>query len=88
MTHRRLLLRGAAAAAVALTPMYAVVTAQTPSPSAADTRNVTAIGCLKQERDIPGRANSPDGRERADAFVLVNTRITNATAPKTVQTSA
>src|SRR5262249_8172575 len=75
----------AAAIAVALPLMYAAPSAQAPSPS--DTRDVTAVGCLKQERDIPGRANSPDGRERADAFVLVNTRITNAGTANTVRTS-
>jgi hypothetical protein len=79
MTHRRLL-HAAAAIAAALTLMCTALTAQAPSPT--DTRDVTAVGCLKQERDVPGRATA---REGADAFVLVNTRITAATAPDTAK---
>jgi hypothetical protein len=84
MTHRRLL-HSAAASTGALTLMCTALIAQAPSPT--DTRNVTAIGCLKQERDIPDRANAPDGRESAEAFVLVNTRITAATSPDTAKAS-
>lgn len=82
MTHHHLLQRAAAIVA-APTLICTVLIAQGPSPT--DTRDVTAVGCLKQERDIPGRVKSPDGRERADGFVLVNTRITTATAPDTAR---
>ena len=76
MTHR--LLRQSTAV---FTLMCSTVMAQGPSPT--DTREVTAVGCLKQERDIPGRLAGLEGRDRAEHFVLVNTRITAAAAPDT-----
>jgi hypothetical protein len=59
-----------------------VLAAQAPSPRAEDGRDVTAVGCLKQERDIHGRlttgAAGESARSGGEAFVLVNARITGA----------
>jgi hypothetical protein len=88
MTHRYIDL--AAATAIACAAATVLATAQTPAPAARpeDGRAVTAVGCLKQERDIHGRTTTPEEAGRpADGFVLMNARITGASTPDTPPTS-
>jgi hypothetical protein len=74
------------AAATAIACVTAtVLAAQTPATPARpeDGRQVTAVGCLKQERDIHGRMTTGAGEagKPGDAFVLTNARITSASMP-------
>jgi hypothetical protein len=90
MAHRYLEM--AAATAIAGVTATVLATAQAPStqaPSARpeDGRAVTAIGCLKQERDIHGRMTTDEGAKPGDAFVLMNARITSASMPEAPITS-
>ena len=83
MTHRYRYLEFAAATAIATVTATMLATAQTQTAPAApeDGRAVTAVGCLKQERDIPGRVMTAEGAKPGDAFVLMNARITSASMP-------
>ena len=72
------------AAATAIASVAAtVLAAQTPSARPEDGRDVTAVGCLKQERDIHGRMTTgSEAAKPGDAFVLMNARITSASMPE------
>jgi hypothetical protein len=84
MAHRYLeFLASTAIASVAATVLV-TAQAQTTSARPEDGRAVTAIGCLKQERDIHGRMTSGDEAGKpGDGFVLMNARITRASMPET-----
>lgn len=84
MTHRYWYLEFAAATAVASVMATMLVTAQTqPAPNAPeDGRAVTAVGCLKQERDVQGHMTTPEGAKPGEGFVLMNARITSASMPE------
>jgi hypothetical protein len=63
-----------------------------PSPQVmtqqADTQRVTATGCLKQERDIPGLLpNMADRVGMGEGFVLTNARLTGVAASDTSPTT-
>jgi hypothetical protein len=86
MTHRYL--ECFAATAIACVAATALATAQTAPGRPEDGRNVTAVGCLKQERDIPGRtAAVGETGKPAEGFVLLNARITSAALPEAPITS-
>jgi hypothetical protein len=73
------------AAATALACVAAtVLAAQTPPARPEDGREVTAVGCLKQERDIHGRMTTAAGEatKPGEGFVLMNARITSASMPE------
>jgi hypothetical protein len=82
MAHRYL--EFAAATAIASVAATVLATAQAPTTATTsarpeDGRAVTAVGCLKQERDIHGRSmTTEEGAKPADGFVLMNARITSA----------
>jgi hypothetical protein len=80
MTQRYL--QFATATVIASVAATMLVSAQTPSPRPADGRDVTAVGCLKQERDIHGRMTTGEAAGPGDAFVLTNARITSASLPE------
>jgi hypothetical protein len=80
----------AAATVMASVAATVLATAQTqPAPAARpeDGRAVTAVGCLKQERDIHGRMTTDEGAKPGDAFMLMNARITSASVPEAPITS-
>ena len=81
MTQRYL--EFAAATAVACITATVLTTAQTAPARTEDGRDVTAVGCLKQERDIHGRMTTAAGEaaKPGEGFVLTNARITGATPP-------
>jgi hypothetical protein len=59
----------------------------TQTPSTETSRRVTAVGCLKQQKDIPAPSTNVDERIGADDdFVLMDARITSA-APATAPTA-
>jgi hypothetical protein len=88
MTHRYLEFVSATAVACVTATVLATAQAQPQprtepgQPTSArqeDGRAVTAVGCLKQERDIHGRMTTSSEESRAgDGFVLMNARITTA----------
>jgi hypothetical protein len=80
MTQRYL--HFAAATAIACVTAT-VLAAQTTPARPEDGRQVTAVGCLKQERDIHGRMTTGAGEagKPGEAFVLTNARITSASMP-------
>jgi len=87
MAHRYLEFAAATAMACATATVLAGAQAtagqatpgQATSARQEDGRAVTAIGCLKQERDIHGRMTTTGEENRSgDAFVLMNARITSA----------
>jgi hypothetical protein len=80
-------LAATAIASVAAT-VFVAAQAQTTSARPEDGRAVTAIGCLKQERDIHGRMTTGDEAGKSgDGFVLMNARITSASMPEAPITS-
>lgn len=88
MAHR--FFEMAAATAIASVAATLLANAQAPAASARpeDGRTVTAVGCLKQERDIHGRNMAmEEGAKPGDAFVLMNARITGASMPEGPSTS-
>jgi hypothetical protein len=91
MAHRYLEFTAATALAcvTATVLVSAQQTVRTTPAMPEDGRAVTAVGCLKQERDIQGRMTT--GGEEAgrpgDAFVLMNARITGASSPDAPITS-
>jgi len=91
MAHRYLEFAAATAAASVMATVLATAQTQTPSAQASarpeDGRAVTAVGCLKQERDIHGRMTTDEGAKPGDAFVLMNARITSASMPEAPITS-
>jgi len=80
MAHRYLELAVATAiAGVTATVLVGAQTVRSTPAQPEDGRAVTAIGCLKQERDVHGRMTTASEESRAgDAFVLMNARITSA----------
>jgi hypothetical protein len=88
MAHRYL--EFAVATAIASVAATVLATAQAPTAPARleDGRAVTAIGCLKQERDIHGRMTTGgEAGKPGDGFVLMNARITSASMPEAPITS-
>jgi hypothetical protein len=75
----------ASATALACVTATLLATAQTAPPRPADGRDVTAVGCLKRERDIHGRMTTggSEAGTPGEAFVLTNARITSASMPQT-----
>jgi hypothetical protein len=88
MTHRYLDFAATTAIACVTATVLAAQTPATPARPQ-DGREVTAVGCLKQERDIHGRMTTAAGEAArpGEAFVLMNARITSASMPDTSATA-
>jgi hypothetical protein len=81
--HRYLEVAAATAVASVAATMLVTAQAQTASARPEDGRAVTAVGCLKQERDIHGRMTTgSESGKPGDGFVLLNARITGASRPE------
>jgi hypothetical protein len=92
MAQRYLEIIAATATAGVMATVLATAQTQTPSAKTSarpeDGRAVTAVGCLKQERDIHGRMTTTDeGAKPGEGFVLMNARITSASMPEAPITS-
>jgi hypothetical protein len=82
MAHRYLEFAAATAIASVAATVLATAQAQPASARPEDGRAVTAIGCLKRERDIHGRMTTGESGKTGDGFVLMNARITSASMPE------